>query len=186
MIKLKFKLDITNWLEVTWVEVEQHEINIPAKKAILDEDGNIIIPEESAYISLSDPVETELKHTSYHPTQIDLLKADANEMGTPLDDYSTMINEWVNSYTAPPDGPPIVPQEVSSAQAMCALLAAGLLDDVESMMAHPDTPRIHKIAWNKAQTFRRDSPTMLALAAQFGMTETELDSLFIYAGNVNL
>jgi hypothetical protein len=48
----------------------------------------------------------EVKHTSYHPTQLDLLQADAAAMGTPLDDHAEMLAEWVADYVPPAPTPP--------------------------------------------------------------------------------
>lgn len=189
MIRVKFKLDATNWLEVTWIDIEQHEIHVPAKEAVLDEDGNIVCPEEPAYTTLSDPIETELKHTSYHPTQLDMLISDVIGVPVSLDEVigeDITISNWAQSYIPPEPEPEEVPLEISAAQAQIALLSIGLLDEVESMMSHPDTPREHKIAWNKAQVFRRDSPTMLAMAGVLNITEEQLDVLFIQASKIIL
>lgn len=125
--------------------------------------------------------DSEVKHTSYHPTQLDLLQADAAAMGTPLDAHADMLAAWVASYVPPPPEPIQVPQEVTAFQAKAALDAAGLYDAVEAMMADAATPRIYKLAWREAQVFRRDSPTVLAMASTLGLTSAQVDDLFINA-----
>ena len=36
--------------------------------------------------------------TSFHPLQIDLLRADAALHDTPLDEYEAQLSEWVSGY----------------------------------------------------------------------------------------
>ena len=45
--------------------------------------------------------ETQVWCQSYHPTQIDMLRAKAAEYGTPLDEYEPMLAEWVATYVPP-------------------------------------------------------------------------------------
>ncbi len=79
---------------------------------------------------------------------------------------------------------PSVPQVVSRFQARAALHLAGLLDDVEAMMALPETPVLAKLAWADAQEFERESPTIAALAGQIGLTDAMVDELFITAAGI--
>lgn len=74
-----------------------------------------------------------------------------------------------------------VPQSVSRFQARAALLDAGLLDPIQKLMEGPDVPAVMKLAWNDAQTFERQSPTLLALAAQLHLSDADLDALFVAA-----
>lgn len=84
---------------------------------------------------------------------------------------------------APPPGP-IIPQSVTAFQAKAALLQAGLLDDVEAMMASPDTPRIVKLAWVEALMFERQSPTVQSLGSALGLDDAALDALFVTASGI--
>ena len=77
-----------------------------------------------------------------------------------------------------------VPFSVSRFQARMALRQAGLFDAVEAMMAHPDTPIIAVEAWQAAQEFRRISPTIAAMGQALGLTDEQLDDLFIVAGGI--
>lgn len=77
-----------------------------------------------------------------------------------------------------------VPFAVSRFQARMALRAAGYFDAVEAMMAAPETPIAAKEAWASAQEFERTSPTVAGMAAALGMTEAQLDALFIAAAQI--
>lgn len=94
--------------------------------------------------------------------------AEALPAGTPIGPY------------APP--PPAVPQSVSRFQARAALFDAGLLAQVEDMMA--DAPMLAKLAWTDAQEFRRTSPTVAAMAQALGLDEAALDALFFAAAAI--
>jgi len=88
-----------------------------------------------------------------------------------------------------PDAPPTLEEEraamkVSRLQARVALLQAGLLPQVEAAVAAADP--IIQMAWANAIEFRRFSPTILALSAQIGLTDTQLDNLFRAAALVDL
>lgn len=81
----------------------------------------------------------------------------------------------------PPPGPP---QVVSRFQARAALHLAGLLDQVETLMADPATDTLARLAWTDAQEFRRTSPTLLAMASALSLTDAQLDQLFITAAGI--
>ena len=74
--------------------------------------------------------------------------------------------------------------KVSGLQARVALLQAGLLPQVEAAVSAADP--IIQMAWAKAIEFHRFSPTILALSAQLGMTDAQLDDLFRAAALVDL
>lgn len=81
----------------------------------------------------------------------------------------------------PPPGPPTV---VSRFQARAALHLAGLLAQVEALMAAPETDPLARLAWTDAQEFRRTSPTLLAMASALSLTDEQLDQLFITAAGI--
>lgn len=95
---------------------------------------------------------------------------------------------WINGQklirdSLPEDAPTPVSIEVeregmvcSRFQAKAALAAAGLLSQVETAVASADPTA--QLAWAEAIEFRRNSPTILALAAVVGLTETQIDDLF--------
>lgn len=73
---------------------------------------------------------------------------------------------------------------ISPFQARGALLAAGLLEQVEALMADPQTPEIARLAWQHAQEFRRSSPTIAAMAAALGLSDEQVDTLFAAAQGI--
>ena len=68
---------------------------------------------------------------------------------------------------------------VSRMQAILALHDAGLLDQVNALIAQSDIRT--KLAWETATDFHRTSPTITALWSALGKTEQELDALFTAA-----
>lgn len=86
--------------------------------------------------------------------------------------------------TPPPEEPTPVPQEVTRFQAFAALHLAGFLATVEAMMADPATDPLTVLAWKNAQVFKRYSPMVLDMAQALGLSEEQLDSLFITAASI--
>lgn len=77
-----------------------------------------------------------------------------------------------------------VPAVVTRFQARAALDQVGLFDSVEAMMASPDTPRVHRLAWMDAQEFRRDSALVVSMAHVLGLSEQQIDDLFRLAKTI--
>jgi hypothetical protein len=77
---------------------------------------------------------------------------------------------------------PTVPQIVTRRQAMLALLAAGKLDTVELQIQN--SPRAVQIAWEAAGTFERANPLIKALAPSLGLSDEDIDNLFIEAAKL--
>lgn len=121
-----------------------------------------------------------------------ILHRDNRIVGTATDDY-TGPEAWIPA----PDGFDVakldtyrlvngqvtdVPYSVTRFQARAALLAAGLLPSVEAAIASAD--QFTQIAWVDAQEFRRESPTMNALAVVLGLSSAQLDDLFRQAATI--
>lgn len=87
---------------------------------------------------------------------------------------------WVIEAATPPEIP--VPDAVSRFQARAALHQAGLLEAAEAAVATSDM--IVRLAWQDAQEFRRDSPTVATLADALGLTPAQLDELFRQAAGI--
>lgn len=83
---------------------------------------------------------------------------------------------------APPPPPPQVPQVISPRQARRALASAGLLAQVEALVAQQ--PENVRIDWEYAIEIRRDDPTLTALAAGLGLDDAALDALFTQAASL--
>jgi len=101
--------------------------------------------------------------------------------------YLTWLDE--GNEPLPPDPIPIViPQTVSMAQARLALIDAGLFSTIDAgLNALPEPQRTTALtAWEYAPTVSRNGTLVTTLAAQFGLTETHLDELFIAAAAIKL
>lgn len=77
-----------------------------------------------------------------------------------------------------------VPPQVTRFQARAALHQAGLLAQVEVAIAEPDTDMMLKLAWQDAQTFKRDSQFISGMAKKLGLPDQKLDDLFISASQI--
>lgn len=70
-----------------------------------------------------------------------------------------------------------VPATITIRQAKLVLHHAGLLDDVDAAVAGAD--KATQLEWEYATEVKRDWPTLVAMATALGMTDTQLDDLFI-------
>lgn len=84
-------------------------------------------------------------------------------------------------YVPPPAPDPLEVERAgmvaSRFQAKAALYQAGLLASVEALLAG-SASFLHKLAWEEAQEFRRDSPTIAHLAVELGLDDLAIDELF--------
>lgn len=80
--------------------------------------------------------------------------------------------------------PNYVPQEVTRFKALAALHIAGLLATVEAMMADQTTDTLTVLAWKNAQEFKRHSPMVLNMAQALGLSDQQVDELFIAASQI--
>ena len=75
-----------------------------------------------------------------------------------------------------------VPQEVSPRQVRLLLRRQGLLEQVNAMIATQDEDT--QIEWQYAETFKRQNPLLLRLAANLGLSEQQIDEFFIAAAQI--
>lgn len=82
--------------------------------------------------------------------------------------------------------PAVVPEEVTMRQAKLALLAAGLLDDVETALdgLSGDEGRAARIEWEYSSVMRRDKPFVAAIGSAVGLSGEQIDQLFIAAAGI--
>jgi hypothetical protein len=85
-------------------------------------------------------------------------------------------------YVAPP---PPIPASVTRFQALATLSAAGHLPAIRTYIATLDQDNITRLAWENAADWERSSPTLAALATMLGLTDTEVDDLFVAASQVS-
>lgn len=83
-------------------------------------------------------------------------------------------NGGIISPYIPPPPPPV---QVTAYQAKIQLSRSGLYDTVVNTINTSDNPEL-KIAWEVATTFERNSPFILALQPELGLTDAQVDDLF--------
>jgi hypothetical protein len=86
-------------------------------------------------------------------------------------------------FSKPPAPPPVVPQTVTMRQARLALLQSGKLAAVATAIAAMASPQKEaaQIEWEYSQTVERQRPFVLLLGADLGLSDVQLDALFIVA-----
>lgn len=98
---------------------------------------------------------------------------------------------WIAKGNTPEDpdpAPAVVPRSVSMAQARLALIGAGLLDEIEAgFQALPEPQKTTVLtAWEYSPTVSRNGALVTTLAGPFGLSEEDLDDLFIAAAAIEL
>ena len=120
----------------------------------------------------------EVNGRPYHVTDDDPLFAGAAEAAAAM---------GAELHFEPPPETPVVLQAptVSRAQAQIALYNAGLLDQLEATIAsHPYRPV--RIWYESANYWERGHPYVQALAVDMGLTEEQVDDLWLAATRVVL
>lgn len=72
--------------------------------------------------------------------------------------------------------------EVTMRQARLALLQANLLKSVQTTIK--GSSEAYQIEWEYSSVVRRDSPLVSTVASYLGLTQTEVDNLFIIASSL--
>lgn len=85
-----------------------------------------------------------------------------------------------------PEAKPVVPQVVTMRQARLALNAAGLLASVNSTIASMPGPTgdAARIEWEFSSTVERHKPLVVSLTPALGLTDAQIDALFIAAATL--
>lgn len=91
----------------------------------------------------------------------------------------TYVDVWDEP---PPAAATVVPVSISRFQARAALMVAGLLESVETAISQSDA--MTKLAWAEAVEWRRDSPTISSIGSALGLSEEDIDNLFINAAGI--
>ena len=82
---------------------------------------------------------------------------------------------------------PPLPQETMRVPALSALLAidaAGLAPAYEAWANAPERTFAERAFINKAQFWRRDDPTLIAAATALGLTDENINALFLAAAQL--
>jgi len=77
-----------------------------------------------------------------------------------------------------------VPEKIEALNGLLVLDAAGLSGAYEAWANSPDRTFAQKAFITKAIHWRRDDPTLAAAASELGLTDTQIDDLFIAASQL--
>lgn len=80
-------------------------------------------------------------------------------------------------FTAPPQPAPLPPTSLTPRQIRLVLTTAGLRTAVESAVAA--SSQDIRDAWEFSLEYRRTDPVLLAMASTLGITDAQLDELFV-------
>ena len=96
-----------------------------------------------------------------------------------VSDNDTAVQAIIDSYVETP----FVPPQVDMRQARLALLGAGLLDKVTAAIAALPAQQaaVFNIWWDYSTTVERASPQVAEMSAALGLTDAQVDQLFIAA-----
>lgn len=121
---------------------------------------------------------------AYDATQMGELRAD---LGAEAAQYEALIQQCIADYTPPAQAPQTVPQQITRAQGKAALISAGLWAGVlEYVTALPDETQraLADVALNDTLTWQRSSLFLNSAAEQLGLSQQDLDELFIAAAKI--
>lgn len=79
---------------------------------------------------------------------------------------------------------PKVPSAITALQGLLAIDRAGLSTAYENWANSPSRTFVERAFIAKAMTWRRDDPTLLGAAVVLGLTEAQLDELFLLASTL--
>ena len=94
-----------------------------------------------------------------------------------LSDYAKMGDSYINNVFIAPSAPPESIPTLTMRQARLALLAAGLLSQVESAI----TTAEHRIWWDYSTTVERTNPLVCSVLDSLGKSASEINTLFVDA-----
>lgn len=127
----------------------------------------------------------------YHP---DIAKLYATAVPESITSGATLVDGvWTNPppppepvYAEPEPPKPVVPTTVTMRQARLALLAAGLLGDVEAAIATLPSPHKEaaKIEWEYSQEVQRHNGFVAQLGPALSLDAAALDALFVAAAGL--
>lgn len=112
-------------------------------------------------------------------TLADRYRCDGADLPFSVIGAGVISDAQLGDFSPPPAPPAVVPQSVTMRQACIQLEIAGLLDDVEAIVA--TLPRVYQIEWQRASDVFRDNALVEMVRQQKTMTSEQIDALFIEA-----
>lgn len=136
----------------------------------------------NARATASAAIDVEWNHPQYGWIPFTASPDDAMQYGREIYAQALQGEIEIAPYVPPA---PTIPQEVTAFQARAALAAAGLLSVVTAHMASLPSDDVARIAWEYAGGFKRTSPTIAALAPVLGLSDAQIDALFVAAAQID-
>jgi hypothetical protein len=121
----------------------------------------------------------------------DMIVRIADNAGIPADpantDYQQYLQWLAEGNTPDPyvPPPPPIPASVTRFQALAVLAAGGWLDVVHTYVDALPRSNIQRLAFENATDWERTSPTVNAIASMLGLSDAQVDELFIAASKVS-
>lgn len=122
------------------------------------------------------------RSTAYAGNQMDLFQSDIAKYGGNIEDYLELMAEVEAEFVSEPPQPTTVPSSVSMRQARLALLQFGILATVNNAIAAGT--EADKITWEYATEVNRNDALVQNLSVSLGLTEQDLDNLFLLASSL--
>lgn len=173
MLKI-IKYDNANALEATWLREITPEVTTPE---VLDADGNVVEPSK-----ITPATYEQVASIAYADVQMDLLRADVAKYGGNITPFESLIAEVQANRQPLVPQPVTIPSVVTMRQARVALLRMGLLSIVTNTI-NSGTEE-DKITWEFSTEIARDFPLVQNMKVPLGLSEQDLDNLFILASTL--
>lgn len=113
----------------------------------------------------------------------DRYRCDNTDLPFSVVGQGTIVDADTITWPAPPAPPVVVPESVSPRQIREALMDAGLFDTVDGAVAASGDRKLQNW-WEFATEFQRTNPHVLAMAQALGVTDAQLDGIWILAGSL--
>ena len=119
-------------------------------------------------------------------TLVDRYQCDDSQMQFSVVGIGQIVDASTIDWPAPVALAVIVPHVVTMRQARLSLLSTGLLSNVASAINALPSPQKEaaSIEWEYSQTVERNRGFVVLLGKALGLTETQLDDLFILANTL--
>jgi len=116
----------------------------------------------------------------------DRYRCDGAELPFSVVGEGAISDAVAGDFPEPPAPPAPVPEAVTMRQARLALLGAGLLPGVSAAIAALPSPQKEaaQIEWEYSQTVERNRGFVPLLGAALGLTDAQLDGLFVAAAGL--